>query len=228
MKTMRIRKWMVVGILTVVVFPWWAYFIVHLLNQGLVGPWSPEPSQSQEKTLNSTLNTILNGQADWHAPAWQSALRKRLDSLGVQAVIQDSSGAEIFHNNHKGHWSHPVCQMAVIENGRNLGTVSLFIKMPVDKIATISALVAIGIAIFIVSFQMQRNVMRPLEAMSRAARKIAGGDLEFELPATRVSEIRTTRTSRVRLVRIHKVGIYEAISSCGGIRFCRGYGTVSR
>ncbi len=35
-------------------------------------------------------------------------------------------------------------------------------------------------ALFFVGWQMARGVVRPLEAMSRAARRIAGGDLDFD------------------------------------------------
>lgn len=195
MKTMRIRKWMVVGILAMFVFPWWVYVIAHLINQGFVGPWPNGLNQTQEQSLNSVTNIIAEGKANWESPSWQATLRNKLDSLHLQATIQNPSGTDIFSNNHENHWNHPNRQIEIMDNGQIFGSVSLFVKTPFDRAAMISAVISIGIAIFIVSFQIQRNVIQPLEGMSKAARKIARGDLDFKLRETRVSEIAQVRTA---------------------------------
>ncbi|NIK74953.1 signal transduction histidine kinase [Paenibacillus castaneae] len=55
-----------------------------------------------------------------------------------------------------------------------------------------SILIPVGVVLFIWR-QMGRYVVKPLEAMSAAARKMAGGDLDFELPKTSVREIAEVR-----------------------------------
>ena len=55
--------------------------------------------------------------------------------------------------------------------------------------APLGALLALVISISFVRWQMGRYLVRPLEAMAAAARQIAAGDLEFELPETRVREV---------------------------------------
>ncbi len=166
-----------VGIFAIIVFPWWVYFIAHLLNQGFAGPWQAEPSQSQEKNMSIATNFIVSSEKDWHSSLWKSTLQTKLDSLNLQAVITDSSGIVVFGNmnTHARHFTRPSHELEVVDNGRVLGTVSLFVKTPFDKIATISAVIAIGVAIFIVSFQIQRFVIKPLEGMSKAARKLLMG-----------------------------------------------------
>lgn len=57
-----------------------------------------------------------------------------------------------------------------------------------------SILVSVCVVIFIWR-QMGRTVVRPLEAMSAAARRIAGGDLDFELPKTAVLEVAEVRAA---------------------------------
>jgi signal transduction histidine kinase len=49
--------------------------------------------------------------------------------------------------------------------------------------------------IFFIWRQMGKTVVRPLEAMSAAARRIAGGDLDFELPKSAVLEVAEVRAA---------------------------------
>jgi len=81
----------------------------------------------------------------------------------------------------------------VMENGHLAGTVRLFTQAPFDKVAFLFAILALVFAISFVSFQIQRNVVKPLESMAKAARKIAHGNLDFEVRSTRVSEIAEVR-----------------------------------
>src|SRR5579875_2541131 len=64
-----------------------------------------------------------------------------------------------------------------------------------DIVADISALTAMILAIIFVGLQMQRNVVKPLEAMSEAAHQIGEGDLDFTLPLSRVTEIAEVRVA---------------------------------
>jgi signal transduction histidine kinase len=193
-KSMRIRKWMVVGILTILMFPWWVYVLAHFLNMGIAGTWPSEVTKTQEQSLITVTNMIMKDRENWNSKPWQATLRTKLAELHMRAVIANPSGTEVFSDNHAaGHWNHPARQLDVIDDGQFVGTISLYTETPFDKVATIFAILAIGVAIFIVSFQMQRNVIKPLEGMGKAARKIANGDLDFELPATRVSEIAEVR-----------------------------------
>lgn len=61
-----------------------------------------------------------------------------------------------------------------------------------------SLLVTVPVVLFIWR-QMGRTVVAPLEAMSEAARRIAGGDLDFELPHTAVREIAEVRAALLAL-----------------------------
>jgi signal transduction histidine kinase len=67
-----------------------------------------------------------------------------------------------------------------------------------DQGTIFPSLFSIFISVCLVFFiwrQMGRTVVRPLEAMSAAARRIAGGDLDFELPKTAVMEVAEVRAA---------------------------------
>jgi signal transduction histidine kinase len=195
MKTLRIRKFMVVGMLSVVVFPWFVYFVVHVINTRTIQPWSQPQSQTQQVTLNQTMNTIVMNSGKWTNPAWQNNVRKQLTNAGIEAVILSPSNHKIFESgNPYGHHWMSNQQVTVVDGGQVIGTVSLFSPGKNDAVAGVSALIALIFGIFLIGFQMRRNVVKPLEAMSRAARQIAEGDLDFKLPISRVTEIAQVRT----------------------------------
>lgn len=188
MKTLRIRKFMVVGMVSVVILPWFIYFIIHFSTfQG--------GSQQQSQKLNEAINMIVTNSAEWTNPAWQKKLQKRLSSTNINAVILSPSKQQIFKfgNWHENPWMSNQ-QITVIEDGRVLGTVKVFSKGENDIFARLSALTALILAIFLVGSQMQGSVVKPLEAMSGTARRIAEGDLDLNLPVSRVTEIAQVRT----------------------------------
>ncbi len=180
----------------IVILPWTSYIVAHFITQGPIPPWSIQSiQQTQNGALNDAQKQIIDDSAQWYSPTWQTNMRKELAALGVQATIENPYGAKIFSTNHIGHGMYPNKQLIVVESGRQMGTVSLFVRMPHDMVASISAMLAVAFAVFMVSLQMRRYVVRPLEAMSHAARNIAGGNLDFEVPLSRVSEIAEVRAA---------------------------------
>jgi signal transduction histidine kinase len=71
----------------------------------------------------------------------------------------------------------------------------LLLPRPPFWTAPLGALLALVISILFVRWQMGKYLVRPLEAMAAAARQIAAGDLEFELPETRVREVGEVSTA---------------------------------
>jgi signal transduction histidine kinase len=57
------------------------------------------------------------------------------------------------------------------------------------QLGPVAALLAVLLTLLLVAWQMGRYVVRPLEALSRAARRVARGDLDVQLPSTRVREV---------------------------------------
>ena len=61
MKTMRICKWIVVRILSILIFPWWVFMVSHLFNRGVAGPWPTGTTKVQEQALGHVANVITDG-----------------------------------------------------------------------------------------------------------------------------------------------------------------------
>ena len=66
---------------------------------------------------------------------------------------------------------------------------SLFIPAGNSELALLVGVLAVALALLFVRWQMARYVVKPLEALSAAARRIAGGNLDFDLPDSRVREV---------------------------------------
>src|SRR5690242_4959847 len=123
MKTLRIRKFMVIGMYSVVIFPWMIYFFINelALQNG---------TQAEQQKLDKTLYMIVSNSAKWENPEWQKSVRSQLLKENIHAQILSPSKQLIFKSR---YWrSNPWMsnqQFTVIENGKILGTVKLYSQM---------------------------------------------------------------------------------------------------
>jgi signal transduction histidine kinase len=207
---MRIRKYMVIGVLSIVIFPWIVYFLISLIGSQ---SWTTQ-SRTQQATLTHTMQMIAQNEHNWTSPNWQHRMSAEFQHQGIDLEISSPSNQVIFESVQPGnhHWTanhHWVGdyrwmstqQMLVMEDGKWVGTVQLLQPRKADPIAAIGAILACVLAIVFVSFQIGRNVIKPLESMSRAALKIAEGDLDFELASSKTVEIGQVRAAFQAMVK---------------------------
>ena len=192
MRTLSIRQWMLVGLVIFLAAAALFYHVANLLDESLLQP-SAQQVQRENAALDSALREVASNPAGWRDPAWQAALASQFSPLGVTILVKDSSGAQLFRTGSPHSPAQPSRSATVIDGGQELGTVELFAPPRIDPLAPLAAVLAVVLALAFVRLQMGRYVVRPLDAMSRAARRIAGGDLEFDLPESRVKEVAEVR-----------------------------------
>src|SRR5439155_21198602 len=100
MRTLRIRKWMIVGMLIFLVLTGLFYHITDVLERQVLQPVVQQQAQQQDAAVGAVLRDIARSPARWHDPGWQRSLRNKLDKLGVAALILYPSGATIFRMGH--------------------------------------------------------------------------------------------------------------------------------
>jgi signal transduction histidine kinase len=160
---------------------------------------STSQSPPGASTLGGEVQSIAAGAANWHDPQWQASLRDTVNTLGVGVVLRDPSGAEIFRAgnvNSGGHspWGGVASRQAtVLDGGQEIGTIEVSAPQHDDHLARAAATIALVLAIIHAGWRIRRSVVQPLEAMGRAARQIAGGDLDFTLPTSPVREVADVR-----------------------------------
>jgi signal transduction histidine kinase len=188
MRTISVRQWMLVGLLIFVLVAAIFYHVADLVGQRSAVP-SPAEAQRRAVALDAAQRDLTAGVGSWNDPQWQRSTATALQQLGVGAVIRSSSGQELFRAGPYLNPGGPSRELAVVQDGQTAGTIALYQPRPPGFLALIGAIAALASAFLFVRFQMGRYVVRPLEAMERAARRIAGGDLEFDLPPSRVTEV---------------------------------------
>jgi signal transduction histidine kinase len=198
-RALGIRRWMAVGMLTFVAFPALAYTVTDAIDRHVLQPSAAEQSPQGAIALDTALRDITGNAARWHDPAWQGSIRDTLDPLGAGVVLRDPSGADIFRTGYVESGGHPPWlglvsrQMAVVDGGQQIGTVELFMPQRDNSLARAAATIALVLAVLNAGWQMGRFVVKPLEAMGRAARRITVGNLDFTLPTSRVREVADVR-----------------------------------
>jgi signal transduction histidine kinase len=192
--TLRLRQWMLVTIFLFAALATLGFHFADMLYRSVLEPPSRQPAQ-RAAALDTALRAATSEPGRWRDPAWQAGWRDTLDALDVRGLIRDPAGVEIIRVGAIWHNQSPSQKVLVVEGGQQLGTVELFDPPRIPTVGVVGMLLALGFMVFFVSRQIGRYVIRPLEAMSRAARQIAGGDLNFVLPDSRVREVAEVRAA---------------------------------
>ncbi|MGA9175107.1 MAG: HAMP domain-containing sensor histidine kinase [Thermoactinomyces sp.] len=191
MKTLRIRQFIFGSLLSVIILSRLIYVITDFVIQPIVN----HQSQMQAAVADRVIREITRNTDKWHDSKWQNDFQNKYKSSGVAVFVADPSGKKIFqigHYNPKQFYSQ---QVMVVENGKVLGVVKLFVFNHNKVFVILSAGFAIILAILLNRWLMDRYVLKPLAAMSSAARQIAKGDLDFKLPTSRVTEVADVRAA---------------------------------
>jgi hypothetical protein len=114
-RALRIRTWLLVGLLLFVLLTALFYHVTTVLDQQVLQPSLQQQTRQQDAAADATLHEIARSPARGHNPEWQAALRGRLARIGVDALILDPSGATIFRSGHPGAWMQPSHQAVVLD-----------------------------------------------------------------------------------------------------------------
>lgn len=193
MKHLRIRQWMVIGMLIVLIIPRLFYEIPNLFDRYL---WDNTKLSQQQSALNSLMNKVSKADiARWRDPSWQAELEQKIASSNLGIILLDSEDQEIFHSIPSGSEATADRELSVMEQGQMLGKALFYVPKQTDALGTAFAIIAGLCAVLFIGWQMGRVVVKPLEAMSAAARRVAGGDLDFHLPESTVREVADIRAA---------------------------------
>jgi signal transduction histidine kinase len=192
MKPLRIRQWMFVGMLIILILPRLFYEIPNVLDRYL---FERTLHLQQQAEVNTTLREVTASVSRWRDPDWQAAIHETIARSHLGILILDSTEHEIVRSGTIDSEEAPDRQASILEGNQLLGSVLIYIPDQGSILASIFAVIAAASAILFISFQMGRVVVKPLEAMSAAARRIADGDLDFELPRSTVMEVADVRAA---------------------------------
>jgi signal transduction histidine kinase len=187
--------------------PWIFYVTTHFIETKSL---SFEKNGSQDEILQRQLiekivQLIETNSDKWRDPNWQNQLHNELQQARMEAAILSASDQEIYRSNPQSHGALSSTErFSIIEDGHLLGKVIIYLPKS-NAVQIISIFAGLLLAFFIIGIEMRRFLLKPLEKMSFAARKIANGDWGVELPGSRITEISEVRDAFAVMVNgMHK------------------------
>ncbi|KQL50022.1 hypothetical protein AN963_10235 [Brevibacillus choshinensis] len=190
---LRIRQWMMIGMLIVLLLPRLLFEISDMIDHYF---FESSRYERQQIGLTAAIRTVsVTSAARWGEPAWQASLQSIANRADLGIILLDSARREIFHSVPTDTTRTAARQISVVEQGEVRGEALFFVPKRRSEIATVCSILAAVGAILFIGWKMGRVVVKPLEAMSAAARRIADGNLDFHLPESSVLEVATVRSA---------------------------------
>lgn len=190
MKTIRIRKFIILFFLLLLLLPWIFLVAAHLIGTKTV---SFQLNDTQKRNLSETVHLIETNTENWTNQDWQHQIQSRLKSMNMDVKILSATDQEIYRSTSKDTRTlKKTEQFTIIQDGKVLGKVFIYLPNSRD-IQIIAAFTGLLLAFFIIAYEMRKHILKPLEKMSLAARQIAKGDLDVQLPNSRITEIADVR-----------------------------------
>ncbi|MFE6074040.1 sensor histidine kinase [Paenibacillus sp. NPDC057886] len=194
MRKLRIRTFTMLCLFFLLTLPWIFFVTAHFMD---TQTFSISTSQQQNETLQRHLSEMIHmievGTDKWANTVWQNELHTELSKAKMDVVIESASNSEIYRSSQKHHSRlSSTEQFSVIKDGQLLGRVVLYLPKS-NGVPMLAAFFGLLLAFFVVGVEMRRFLLKPLEKMSKAARQIAAGHWEVQLPKSRITEIAEVR-----------------------------------
>ncbi|MFB5760439.1 sensor histidine kinase [Paenibacillus medicaginis] len=203
MKTLRIRTFTFLCLSFILLVPWIFYLTAHFMETKTLRITEARPQDELLQThLTEITHLIETGADKWKDPNWQNQLDKELQQGNMDITIFSASDQALYQSNpeRRGTLSS-VEQFSIIEDGQLRGRVVIYLPQPPKTVQTISMLAGFSLAFFVVAMEMRRFLLKPLERMSFAARQIAAGHWDAELPRSKITEISAVRDGFAVMVK---------------------------
>lgn len=188
MRTISIRYWLLFLWLVLVVLGNVIFMASVQLQTQLAG-------ESRQQELGTLRTEVVRGTTRWGDPALHEKLDATLQSHGGAVVIKDAEGRVRYRGagEETSTSGTPDEEIVLTDGPRRIGTAALFAP-PDPRVSWVPFQVAPSLLVLLLLYVgmgwfLARTVLRPMRAMSTAARRIAAGDLDFDLPPSRVREV---------------------------------------
>lgn len=145
------------------------------------------------------IQVLLAHTTQWTDPTFQHTLGAQMTAMGVLVVIKDPSGKVLYRSNStKTEGSElPFSTIALpTGNGGQLQATALLYESRQASTGPLvpQQILLLGVLIFLltlvgVTWWLGQTLLRPLAALSTAARSVAAHDLNFSLPASSIREL---------------------------------------
>ncbi|CAN5611815.1 hypothetical protein BH24CHL1_BH24CHL1_14890 [soil metagenome] len=192
-RALPIRRWLALALFTVFVVPLCvtAVFAVAWVRQ--------EPHDAR----SDAVQLLREDAQQWNDPVWRTETAAELARDDVAFVLTDD-GQEIYRSTADPFAGNRlrVVEKVVVAGAETETAVFVYAnerigppeEVPVRFLPFVG-LAALALTLGGIAWFMRRTVINPLSATSAAARQIAAGDLDVQLPTSRVREVAEVNTA---------------------------------
>lgn len=218
MRNLSIRLWLALVLLLLVSVPVFVTIATSLL---------PRPNAGRSNPVSA--DDVVAAADRWTDRTWQTALSAKLRGSNENILIFDASGHLVYSSASRFQrpaptqgTSHAQVQKAfdttgqtiIVMAGRQyLGTIILSAQLPssLDQrwSNSFSGFLALLLMLMLIAWFIGPAVMKPLAAMSQAARRIANNELDVQLPCSPVKEIAQVADAFVIMSNALRAAIYR-------------------
>jgi signal transduction histidine kinase len=203
-KTVPVRVWLGVGLAAI-------FLTTVAVVEGAVQLAGGHSGEITDAKAFETVQPFVTGNvARWSDPAWQADLQQRGAKVGVDLDLVDARGNTVFRSSPDplasaaGGGSRSITRsvrtVTVPDPSGGSDVVRMYsypiktknvqgVRQVISDLLPIIGLGTLALAIGAAAASIGPAILRPLAAMSRAARRIASGSLDVELPSSRVREV---------------------------------------
>jgi signal transduction histidine kinase len=194
MRSLRIRAFLLLSLCLIVLLPWLFYLAAYYIENGTLRFATGLDGDAKIVGRMDEATAFIDAGTDrWDDPAWQNELTELLNPWELEVILTSAAGEKVFGSQPGSDGSSKTEERYVImRDGERFGSVLLYV--PASSVLPLHALFAgILFAMLLVAMMMRRFLLRPLEGLSEAVRRIAAGEREIELPLYKISEIGNVR-----------------------------------
>ena len=200
-RTLPIRRWLVLAL--------GAMFLMPALAGAVVF------ASYEFDAAGEVAREISADVARWSDPTWQAEARATYTARGVNFVLFDARGREVYRStpdplapHHDRRFDLSVRRVTVPAGtgasgqSQPAGTAYLyFLSGPPERIwvVPLAGLTTLALTSAVVAWFLDRSVLKPLAATSRAADRVAVGDLHVVLPGSPVREVAQVNSAFTRM-----------------------------
>ncbi|HWI63516.1 MAG TPA: HAMP domain-containing sensor histidine kinase [Symbiobacteriaceae bacterium] len=205
-RTFSIRTWLIAGIAAMVVVAYVGVGVVAYINEMVAPAGRTEVERLAPGESTLLMQEVEAAYARWGDPAWQAEIGPRLTAAGLGVRLSSPDDRVIFLQANVrtsgyrviGHFG----SARIYDGGGLVGTASWWDlrETPENTAETriavweqygipIAIVVIVGATIWFFVSLASRAVLGPVKAAARAAEHVNSGDLNVDLPFTRVREL---------------------------------------
>lgn len=190
--TLPIRRWLALALAGI--------FLAPALALVVIGVIVFRDTHGPRDAGDAAVSRLRADAARWNDPAWQSETRSELEADGVDFVLVED-GQEIYRSaedplSGTGDDHERRVRQVVVSDAGPARTAYIYVDPEIGPpeelrmwFVPVAVLTALLLALGGIAWFLGRTVIAPLTATSDAARRVATGDLDIELPSSRVREV---------------------------------------